>query len=356
MKKYSAVLFFTVCFYTGFAQALKYSNEFLSIGVGGRAMAMGGSVIASTDDVTSSYWNPAGLMGMKDNIQISAMHNEQFAGITKHDYISLGFRLNDKSKAAISMIRLGVDGIPNTLYLMQDGQINYALIKSFSAVDYAFLGSYASETRIEGLMIGANVKVIRRVIGSFGGAWGFGLDAALTYKKKDWTLALVARDVTSTFNAWTYTLSTDDKKQLLSTGNSIPKGGLELTLPRFSLGIARKFEVGSSKYTVFPEFNFDITTDGRRNVLISSKYINMDPRMGIEFAYNNFIFLRGGYSTLQRITDFSGKQTMNGMPSLGIGLQFKNLSIDYALGNAFNQGLLGMSNIISLRLGINKKG
>jgi hypothetical protein len=44
------------------------------------------------------------------------------------------------------------------------------------------------------------------------------------------------------------------------------------------------------------------------------------------------------------------------MPSLGIGIQLKSLSIDYALGNAFNQGLMGMSNIISLRLGINRKG
>ena len=355
MKKYVFGLVFTLSFYVGFAQALKYSNEFLSIGIGGRAMAMGGSVIASTNDVTSGYWNPAGLMGMNDNIQISAMHNEQFAAVTKHDYASIGFRLNDRSKAAISMIRLGVDGIPNTLYLMQDGQINYALIRSFSAVDYAFVGSYATESKIEGLTLGANVKVIRRVIGSFGGAWGFGLDAAFNYKRDDWKIAFLARDVTSTFNAWSYTLSDEDKKQLLASGNAVPTGGLELTLPKFTLGIARKFEF-LKKYSVLPEFNFDYTTDGRRNVLISSKYVNIDPRIGIEIGYNDFIFVRGGYSTIQRITDFSGKKTLNGMPSLGIGLQLKNLAIDYALGNAFNQGLIGMSNIISLRLGINKKG
>jgi hypothetical protein len=44
------------------------------------------------------------------------------------------------------------------------------------------------------------------------------------------------------------------------------------------------------------------------------------------------------------------------MPSMGIGIKLKTLSIDYALGNAFNQGLIGMSNIISLKYGINRKG
>ncbi|MBC7383554.1 MAG: PorV/PorQ family protein [Bacteroidia bacterium] len=355
MKKFILGIFISAGICPGFAQSLKYSNEFLAIGIGGRAIGMGGAVIASTRDVTSTYWNPAGLMGMDDNIQIGAMHNEQFGGITKHDYGVIGFKLNDHSKMAISMIRLGVDGIPNTLYLMQDGQINYALIRSFSAVDYAFVGTYATQTKLDGLTVGGNVKVIRRVIGSFGGAWGFGLDAAVNYKKGDWSLAFVAKDITSTFNAWNYKLSNEDKAQFIATGNAIPSGGLEITLPKFTIGVARKFEFGNGKYTILPEINMDFTTDGQRNVLVSSKYVNLDPRFGLELGYNKIIFLRGGYSTLQRITDFSGQKTINGMPGLGIGIQLKNFAIDYALGNAFNQGLLGMSNVISLRLSINKK-
>lgn len=356
MRKYFFVLMFLGLVNGLMAQVLKYSNEFLNIGVGGRAMGMGGSVIATTSDVTSTYWNPAGLFKMKDNLQISFMHNEQFAGIAKHDYGSVGFKLSENAVGAISFIRFGVDGIPNTLYLMQDGQINYSLIRSFSAVDYAFIGSYATKTKIEGLDVGGNVKIIRRVVGEFGGAWGFGLDASVNYTRDDWHFAVMARDITTTFNAWSYKMSEQDKKQLIAAGNAVPTGGLELTLPRITLGVAKKFSVIDPKYTILPEFNVDITTDGQRNVLISSKLINIDPRIGIELGYNDFLFLRGGYSTLQRVTDFTGKKTLNGMPSLGIGIQLKSLSIDYALGNAFNQGLMGMSNIISLRLGINRKG
>lgn len=355
MRKYLFIFLLFCLKQVSYAQVLKYSNEFLNIGVGARAAGMAGSVIASTKDVTASYWNAAGLAQLKDNIQIAAMHNEQFAGIANHEYGSVAFKLSDKSAAAISLIRLGVDGIPNTLYLMQDGQINHSLIRSFSAVDYAFMGSYATRTKIEGLDLGGNVKIIRRVVGDFGGAWGFGIDLSAAYKRNDWQFAFVGRDVTTTFNAWSFQMSENDKKQLQATGNAIPKGGLELTLPRFTFGMARKFQLNQSKFSVCPELNLDLTTDGQRNVLISSKYINLDPRIGIEIGYNELIYLRGGYGTLQRVIDFTGNKSLNGMPSLGLGIQLKNLSIDYALGNAFNQGLIGMSNMVSLRLSINRK-
>jgi hypothetical protein len=52
------------CF-TSFAQnekvAPKYSNEFLSIGVGADALGQGNAVVAQTGSVNSGYWNPAGL-------------------------------------------------------------------------------------------------------------------------------------------------------------------------------------------------------------------------------------------------------------------------------------------------------
>ena len=65
--------------------APKYSNDFLDIGVGADALAMGKSVVASVSGVTSGYWNPAGLMGMTGDIQIALMHDEYFAGIAQDE-------------------------------------------------------------------------------------------------------------------------------------------------------------------------------------------------------------------------------------------------------------------------------
>ncbi|HNA59388.1 MAG TPA: hypothetical protein PLJ43_14750, partial [Chitinophagales bacterium] len=64
--------------------APKYSNEFLSIGVSAQALGMSNSVVAGVNDVTSAYWNPAGLMLVEPDIQLGAMHAEYFAGIAKY--------------------------------------------------------------------------------------------------------------------------------------------------------------------------------------------------------------------------------------------------------------------------------
>ena len=357
MKKFLLLIFFII---TGFnllkAQlAPKYSNEFLSLGVGARAAGMANSVVASVDDVTSGYWNPAGLMDIKDNIQISLMHNEQFAGIGKNDYGALSFKLNEKSIVALSLIRYGVDDIPNTLNLMSNGQINYSLISSFSAVDYAFIGSYATKTKIDGLTIGANAKVIRRVIGDFANAWGFGIDIGAKYKFHNWIFGATIRDVTSTFNVWSYTFTDSQKQILLSTQNQLPSNTLELTLPKLTFGLAHKWSFFKERFSMMPELNFDYTTDGQRNVLISSKYFNLDPKFGIEFGYSNIVFLRGGVNNFQKELAIDGTTKTTFLPTIGIGLKLNNLSIDYALANPGSVSTMPYSNIISARLSINRK-
>src|SRR6187402_2549999 len=134
---------------TTYSQFRKYSNEFLNIGAGARGLAMGGAQVASTQDGTSGYWNPAGLTGIKDYPVLSLMHAEYFAGIGKYDFISMAIPMTDKKRTlGISVLRFGVDDIPNTLFLIEpDGSINYNNVRSFSSADYAFLLSYAQTIR-----------------------------------------------------------------------------------------------------------------------------------------------------------------------------------------------------------------
>lgn len=67
----------------------KYSNEFLSIGIGARAMGMGNSVAASTTDIYSTYYNPSGLLSMENDMQVGYMHSEYFAGIASTIMVQL---------------------------------------------------------------------------------------------------------------------------------------------------------------------------------------------------------------------------------------------------------------------------
>src|ERR1043165_4901434 len=112
---------------TTYSQFRKYSNEFLNIGAGARGLGMGGAQVASVKDATSAYWNPAGLVNVKDNPQLAIMHAEYFAGIGKYDYASLALPLKDNKRTiALSVLRFAVDDIPNTVFLVQpDGSIDF---------------------------------------------------------------------------------------------------------------------------------------------------------------------------------------------------------------------------------------
>ena len=162
--------------------APKYSNEFLAIGIGADALGMANSVVAQTGNVTSGYWNPAGLTQVNKWLEVGLMHSEYFAGIAKYDYLGLSHAIDRKSTVGFSAIRFAVDDIPNTTQLIdQQGNVDYTKITTFTAADYAFLFSYARKLRIKGLSVGGNFKLINRKVGDFAKSWGFGLDAGAQY-------------------------------------------------------------------------------------------------------------------------------------------------------------------------------
>ncbi len=335
--------------------APKYSNEFLAIGVGARALGMGSAYTAAVNDVTSGYWNPAGLLGVKGDLQIGAMHSEYFAGIAKYDYIGLAKPIDSMSTIGFTFVRFGIDNIPNTIDLIDpSGNIDYDRITSFSSADHAFIISYARKMRVPGLRVGGNAKVIYRRVGEFGKAWGFGLDAAAQYDYDQWHFAAVARDVTGTFNAWSYTLDQRTLDVFEQTGNDIPVNSVEVTLPRLMLGVARQFRFGS-KFDLLAAVDLENTFDGKRNTLIKSGLVSTDPRVGVELGYANIVYVRAGISNIQYVTDISDQKQLSVQPNIGIGLRIKSISLDYALTDIGDNSVALYSNIFSLKFDLFKK-
>jgi hypothetical protein len=361
MKSFFSIFFFSLLcvsshFYAQETVAPKYSTEFLSIGVGADALGFGNAVVASTGNVNSGYWNPAGLTKVDKWLEVSLMHSEYFAGIAKYDYLGLAHKIDEKSALGFSAVRFAVDDIPNTTQLIDNsGRIDYDRISLFTAADYGFLFSYARKTSIPGLDLGGNFKLIHRRVGDFAKSWGFGIDAGAQYTLKEkWKFGAVLRDGTSTFNAWIFTLDEQTKEVFVNTGNEIPENGLELTLPRLLLGTYRSFDIGKKGLSFASEIDIDITTDRKRNTIIRSNPFSIDPHMGILFSYKKIVTVRGGISNLQYVKNFDDSQKLNLQPNIGLGLNIKNFSLDYAFTDIGDASVALYSHVVSLRLRLNK--
>lgn len=362
LKELGAFVFAIMACVNASGQFRKYSNEFLNIGAGARGLAMGGAQVASVKDGTAGYWNPAGLVGVKEVPSLHLMHAEYFAGIGKYDYASLAIPLRDEKRVVgLSLLRFAVDDIPNTLFLVEpDGSVNYNNIKTFSSADYAFLLSYAQsviDNDDEKLSFGGNVKIIHRKVGSFATAWGFGIDAGARYQTNSWSFGATVRDLTTTFNAWSFSFNEREKEVLYLTNNDIPVKSTELTAPRLILGAARLFPF-SEKFSLTAEANLDLTFDGQRNTVISNKAINVDPRIGLEASYNETVFFRAGISNFQKaLADadtLNQKKVWVYQPSVGAGFKINNVMIDYAFTNLANQSNPLYTHIFSLRVDLTK--
>jgi hypothetical protein len=345
------------------AQFRKYSNEFLSIGAGARGLSMGSAQVATVKDGTAGYWNPAGLVEVKDYPQLNLMHAEYFAGIGKYDYGSLALPISGgKRTLGVSILRFAVDDIPNTVFLVEpDGSINFDNITTFSSADYAFLLSLAQQVKFKqkhNLNVGVNAKIIHRKAGDFATAWGFGFDAGVQYVGNKFRLGIMARDVTTTFNAWSYNINQQMREVFYVTKNDIPVKSTELTAPKVILGGAYSFQFNKN-LALTTEANFDITFDGRRNTVISSSAASIDPKLGLELGLKNVFFIRAGINNFQKALEdgdsTNTKKVWIYQPSLGAGFRLSNVAIDYAFTNLANQSNPLYTHVFSLKLDLKRK-
>ena len=351
MKKTVYILLF-LAFSLSAQSVRKYSNEFLNIGVDAAAFGMSKSVVATSNDVNSIYWNPAGLTAIND-YQGSLMHAEYFAGIAKYDYAGFAMPIDEKSTFGVSLIRFGVDDILNTTELIDnEGNVDYNRIQLFSAADYAFTVGYARKLSVEGLSLGVNTKIVRRIIGDFATSWGFGFDAGLQYQKNNWQYGLMLRDITTTFNTWSF-----DEQEFEKIKNAIPDQNqelpetTELTAPKAQLGIARSFQLNKD-FNLLSEVDLNMRFT-KTNDIISTDVISIDPAIGFQVDYIKLIYLRAGVGNIQNELQFDNSKEVSFQPNFGVGFKYKGIQIDYALTNIASVGNALYSNVFSIKLDFN---
>lgn len=309
----------------------KYAGEFMAIGVGSRALGMGSAQVAVVNDVTSGYWNPAGLAKM-DYPQIALMHDEQFGGLVGYNYAAVAIPYGNDMSFGVSAIRLSVDGIPDTREALIDprtGEVIYDIykpnaridpdkIKEFSNTDWAFYATF-SKKQSEKFFWGANLKVISRSIAEFS-ALGIGFDVGALYEPID-NLYLGANlmDITTTLVAW-------------------DRGNNELISPTAKIGAAYGFEFLSGKF--LPALDVDMRFENRQFAsTVNVGPVSLDVRAGLEYSFRNLFMIRAGYTDVKQFT-------------LGAGVKLPKLNIDYSYAQ-FSQSqdeTLGVTHRISIML------
>ncbi|NMH25311.1 PorV/PorQ family protein [Flavobacterium sp. SE-s27] len=321
----------------------------MNIGVDAAALGMSNAVTASTGDVNSGYWNPAGLFRIEDS-EAALMHASYFANIAQYDYAAYAKKIDDRSAWGISLIRFGVDDILNTTQLIDNqGNIDYNRISLFSTADYALTFSYARKSQLKEITYGVNAKVIRRIIGEFANSWGFGIDAGLQYQKDDWQFGVMVRDISTTYNVWAIDEDkfNEIKDAVVGQNQELPED-TEITLPKAQLGIAKKFEFHYD-YTLLAAVNLNMQF-ARTNDILASDAVSIDPAIGFEFGYTDLVFLRAGVGNFQNVEQIDGSKKVNFQPNIGLGFKYKGIQVDYALTDLGDQSAALYSNIFSVKV------
>lgn len=287
------------------AQVLKFN-------VGPRAIGMGGAFTSVSNDIISTYWNPAGTSSIVSN-EAFFNHTDLYIDI-KHDYAAFASNLSDLGNVGLFVSVLSMDEMQVRTIENPEGT------GEFFDAGALVVGVNYSRYLTENFSIGFNFKYINESIWHMS-ASGFAIDVGTLYKipiLNEFRIAasisnfgtkmqLSGRDVTKTFASG-------------STGRDILNVNLELD--HFDLPLLFRFGVSadllkeeSSRLTVA----LDAVHPNDH-----SEYINS----GLEYSWNEIVFIRGGYNSLFETDSEKGL-------TVGFGLNYRlidaiKLKLDYA--------------------------
>ena len=317
------------------AQNSRYAASFMELGVGARALAMGSAYVALSDDVTGTYWNPAGLAFLP-NFQASSMYASIFNKLENQSYVGAAIPVFGGASISVSWTRVSIEDIPRYEFDENDpehtavervfggGTPLTAIPESyFSSYNDAFIITFAKykqwnldlgwqyfEIPID-LGFGLNLKLLQQKLDDRTGS-GVGLDFGFISRVGlneifsdidygDLAFGLNVQDITQTQITW----DTDSKHK-----DRVPfniKYGLSYMQP-----------VTSLKSSITLVFDLDTRYNGSGH-------------FGTEFLYNSIMAVRMGMNS--------------GYFTAGAGLYLWKFRFDYAyqghdLGNTHRISIL----------------
>jgi hypothetical protein len=155
----SCVLLFTFCILPAYGRGVGTSgSSVLKLGLGAKSTSMGEANVAVADDISSIYWNPAGLYQIQ-NSQLSAMHVE-WLGDIRYEWVAFAQPLGSWATIAADILYLHMGSIPRTVELPTGG---YEEDGTFTAADFAGRIAFASEIS-GGILVGASFQILQSTV------------------------------------------------------------------------------------------------------------------------------------------------------------------------------------------------
>jgi hypothetical protein len=334
----------------------KYAGDFLNIGVGAKALGMGGAFVAVANDATAAYWNPAGMSGLNHK-EVNLMYcpanfetkladaNGQLGGFNiaqlgaSYNYVGFVSMVGKSMRVGISAIMLTVDGIMdtrdlafddvNTNQIRDEGErifYDEAKITMGSDAESAYVLSFSQQLS-PGMSIGANVKQISQSVFEYSST-GIGIDVGLMYRfntggvgessGSGLSIGVVARDIGAKLD---WSVDTEHAR----TGNT--DTSLDSVTDPATDAIATKI-AGGVAYTMQDTASMSITIAGDVVYTPYASGASLDLAAGAELVVAKMLALRAGVRQLAGAAP--ELTTMNF--SIGAGLKMANsMEVNYAL-------------------------
>jgi long-subunit fatty acid transport protein len=290
--------------------------QFLKIGVGGRAAALGESFVAISDDASALYWNPAGLAQFKSN-QVIFSHNIWLVDIN-HDFLGAVYHLDSDNTFGISLTSLSMDKMPVTTEFAPFGNGEY-----FGFSDIALSVSYARRMT-EQFSFGGTVKYIEETLDKLK-MRGVMIDIGTYYRTGLGSTRFAV--AVSNFGA---ELAPDGEVVLVGKRE---KSEWQSFAPPTIFRIGFAFEpYQTEEHSITTSIQLNHPNDNSENV-----------SLGVEYSWSRMLFLRGGYKINVDEQNYSFGAGVN------VPISIAEFTFDYAFAN-FER--LGSAHRFSIILGL----
>jgi long-subunit fatty acid transport protein len=282
------------------------SLQFLKIGTSARGTAMGESFVAVSDDITSLQWNPAGLVAFKEN-GITASYTQWFVD-TKLSNFGGVYHFGGSNAVGVNVTSLTTEDMKVTTEYQPNGTGEYFRFSDLS------IGLSFARQMTEQFSFGATIKYVSEELGvlKMHGVLG---DLATFYRTGLGTSRFAI--MISNFGA-----------QVTPSGGTKNVNGVELNSYQkfppptsFQLGFAMEpYMTSTSRLTTSIQLNSP--TDNAENLAF-----------GVEYAYKDFLFFRGGYKI--NVDD----ENISGGIGFRVPISFAFTNFDYSIANYEQLGL-----------------